>query len=196
MCLYLHGQSVLFCRSRHKDHVDEKHQVPSNPTLLDVIAGKDTYGNVDLSYASGLERADSTKIQGRADHDPARCFFMVDIPMFIWETDKTAVLTQKNECKVLMMSAFLGSAGRWDGTCTSKCPPAPLIWDWIQHLQQLSIDASHRPHVNLLIVVVLTKYTKCEIKRSMNESTDFVCVSIPTVSLYTIPYTHLSINSV
>ena len=83
MCLYLHGQSVLFCRSRHKDHVDEKHQVPSNPTLLVVIADKDTYGNVDLSYASGLERADSTKIQGRADHDPARCFFMVDIPMFI-----------------------------------------------------------------------------------------------------------------
>ena len=108
MCLYLHGQSVLFCRSRHKDHVDETHQVPSNPTLLDVIADKDTYGNVDLSYASGLERADSTKIQGRADHDPARCFFMVDIPMFVWEKDKTAVLTQKNECKVLMMSAFLG----------------------------------------------------------------------------------------
>lgn len=77
VCVCVGKESVSCCRSWHKDHEDEKHQVPSHPTLLDVIAAKATYGNVDLSYASGLERADSTKIQGRADHDPARCCFML-----------------------------------------------------------------------------------------------------------------------
>ena len=33
--------------------------------------------------------------------------------------------------------------------------PAVLVVRALQHLQQLRIDAAHRPHVDLLVVVVL-----------------------------------------